>query len=246
MLQSVLPEGMGANECQFREDDGSVLGDAANSEKDFLLLVAGLGGGSDDSYVRSMGVAAVQSGRWQVGVVNMRGCGKAPVLSPRFFSAFRGATDDVRVALTYVRQHLRSGNKVAVVGWSNGATILNNALAEQASTHKEGRAAFGADAGVTLACPLNMPFASANLKRWFHASVYDRAIARSLSSKVSEYRHLFQDEYGAMKPVPAWEGLGEVGTKGAGSAGSNYVADEIIFTDTLRTIRSIDEAVTRR
>lgn len=199
--------------------------------------MAGLGGGSDDSYVRSMGAAAVISGRWQVGVVNMRSCGAAPVTSPRFFSAFRGATDDVRVAIAHVRKQLHPDSKVAVVGWSNGATILNNFLAEQASTHKEGRASHGADAGVTLACPLNMPLASGNLKRWFHSNVYDRAIARSLSTKIAEWRHLFVDENGASKPVPAWEGL---------AAGTTFVADEAVLTGKLRTIREIDDALTRR
>jgi predicted alpha/beta-fold hydrolase len=93
----------------------------------------------------------------QVGVVNMRSCGKAPVTSPRFFSAFRGATDDVRVAVAHIRKQLPPGAKVAVVGWSNGATILNNCLAEQASSHNQGRDIHGADAGVSIACPLNMP-----------------------------------------------------------------------------------------
>jgi len=199
--------------------------------------VAGLGGGSEDSYVRSMGAAAVLSGRWQVGVVNMRGCGAAPMTSPRFFSAFRGATDDVRVAIAHVRTLLSADAKVAVIGWSNGATILNNALAEQATTHKDARALYGADAGVTLACPLNMPLASGNLKRWFHSKVYDRAIATSLSTKISEWKQLFTDETGKSKSVPAWEGLGE---------GKTFVAEEVVLSGTLRTIRSIDEAITRR
>ena len=221
MLKSVLPEGAGVDACQFLEDDGSTLSSAADADKDFLLLCAGLGGGSDDSYVRSMGAAALLSGKWQVGVVNMRSCGKAPVTSPRFFSAFRGATDDVRVAVTHIRKHLGPDTKVAVVGWSNGATILNNFLAEQASTHKSGRASHGADAGVTLACPLNMPLASGNLKRWFHRNVYDRAIARSLSDKIAEWKHLFQDANGNIKPVSAWEGLGE---------GKTFLADDHVFS----------------
>ena len=225
MLKSVLPEGEGVDKCEFLEADGI---DIADSGKDFLLLVAGLGGGSDDSYVRSLGAAAVESGRWDVGVVNMRSCGGAPVTSPRFFSAFRGATDDVRLALLHVREQLRPGAKVAVVGWSNGATILNNALAEQATTHKDGRLAYGADAGVTLACPLNMPLASGNLQRWFHTNVYDRAIAKSLSTKIAEWKHLFLDERGNSKPVPMWEGLASQDT---------FCADPAVLTGQLRTIR---------
>jgi predicted alpha/beta-fold hydrolase len=223
----------------------------------------------------------------QVGVVNMRSCGRAPVTSPRFFSAFRGATDDVRVAVAHIRKQLPPGAKVAVVGWSNGATILNNCLAEQASSHNQGRDIHGADAGVSLACPLNMPLgvnrlpcehavrcpslallnvprlpfehavealtrkcqplatacpfnlplASGNLKRWFHSNVYDRSIARSLSTKIAEWKDLFLNEEGASKPVPAWEGLGPDKT---------FVADQSVLTGQLRTIREIDEAITRR
>jgi predicted alpha/beta-fold hydrolase len=154
--------------------------------------------------VRSMGAAAVISGRWQVGVVNMRSCGAAPVTSPRFFSAFRGATDDVRVAIAHVRKQLHPDSKVAVVGWSNGATILNNFLAEQASTHKEGRASHGADAGVTLACPLNMPLASGNLKRWFHSNVYDRAIARYTDRQTDRQTHTHTHTHIHTHTFPSW------------------------------------------
>lgn len=234
MLRSVLPEGAGTDKCEFIEADGN---EVSQSDKDFLLLVAGLGGGSDDSYVRSMGAAALRSGRWDVGVVNMRSCGGAPLTSPRFFSAFRGATDDVRLAIAHVRKQLRPGAKVAVVGWSNGATILNNALAEQATTHKHGRQAYDADAGVTLACPLNMPLASSNLQRFFHKNVYDRAIAKSLSTKIAQWKDLFLDEQGNCKPVPAWEGLGD---------GKTFYADPKVLSGELRTIRGIDEAITRR
>ena len=56
----------------------------------------------------------------------MRGCGDSPVISPRFFSAHRGATDDVRVAAAYIRENLLgAGQPLASVGWSNGATIMN-------------------------------------------------------------------------------------------------------------------------
>ena len=126
---------------------------------------------------------------------------------------------------------------MAVVGWSNGATILNNCLAEQASSHTQGRNLYGADAAVSIACPLNMPLASGNLKRWFHSNVYDRSIARSLSTKIAEWKDLFLNEEGASKPVPAWEGLGPDKT---------FVADQSVLTGQLRTIREIDEAITRR
>jgi hypothetical protein len=53
-----------------------------------LLLASGLGGGSQDTYVRSMAATAAERG-WQVAVINMRSCGNSPVTSPRLFSAYR-------------------------------------------------------------------------------------------------------------------------------------------------------------
>ena len=166
----------------------------------FLLLVSGLGGGSQDTYVRSMAVNAATRG-WQVGVINMRGCGGSPVTSPRFFSAFRGATDDVRLAVQWVREEWPSLSSssddeggfeghVAVLGWSNGGSIVNNLLAEQATTHATMSSSLKSipwriDAGAALACPLDMVANSKNLQRPFHRAVYDRSIAKSLATKVN-------------------------------------------------------------
>ena len=96
-------------------------GGGAVSPRPFLLLISGLGGGSQDSYVRSMAARAATRG-WAVGVLNMRSCGGSAVSSPRFFSAHRGATDDVRVALRHVRAAalVDPAAPIALLGWSNG------------------------------------------------------------------------------------------------------------------------------
>ena len=169
-----------------------------NRNKPFLLLTSGLGGGSHDPYVRSMAASAAAKG-WQVGIVNMRSCGGSPVTSARFFSAYRGSTCDVRQALAHCKQHfVAPGTRVAVMGWSNGGTIINNLLAEQATTHFDD--AHRVDAGVTLATPLNMPGSSKHLQRWFQRHVYDRAIASNLVNNFSQAQHLFEGE------VDTWDG----------------------------------------
>jgi len=125
--------------------------------------------------------AAASTAGWHVAVLNMRGCGGSQITSPRFFSAHRGSTDDVRVAVAHCRvsAHLaRDAPCVAAVGWSNGATIINNALAEQSTTHPG--STHWLDAGATLACPLNMIAANKNLQRPFHRLAYDRSIANGL------------------------------------------------------------------
>ena len=71
-------------------------------ERPMLLLASGLGGGSQDTYVRSLAATAAERG-WQVAVINMRACGSSPVTSPRLFSAYRGANDDLRLAVKHLR-----------------------------------------------------------------------------------------------------------------------------------------------
>ena len=45
--------------------------------------------------------------------------------SPGLFSAYRGANDDVRVAVAYLRAARLGGGKapIAAIGWSNSGTI---------------------------------------------------------------------------------------------------------------------------
>jgi predicted alpha/beta-fold hydrolase len=228
-----LPKGEGSTVVPLDERARAQV-----NERPFLLLTAGLGGGSQDTYVRSMAVAASAAG-WHVAVLNMRGCGGSPITSPRFFSAHRGSTDDVRTAVRHIRSsaHLAlHAPVVAAVGWSNGGTIINNALAEQHSTHKllAGERSHLIDAGVTLATPLNMPAADRNLGRPFHRAVYDRAIAKGLTSnfETSNARALFEAAQRDGGTVRAWDG-----------SQMRIDVDRLLSS---RTIRQIDELLTSR
>ena len=223
-----------------------------NASRPMLLLASGLGGGSQDTYVRSMAATAAERG-WQVAVVNMRGCGGSPVTSPRLFSAFRGANDDLRLAVSHLRRTRLAGvgdARLAVIGWSNSGTILNNVLAEQATTHaNEHDGTARIDAGVACACPFNMPANSANLRRRFHSAVYDRNLGKSLQRLWAAARPQFVDAVtDTPVPVPYWSGLGRSGLldpTGAEKAGGSFVADDQLARTAL-SIRELDEALTRR
>lgn len=229
------PKGAGSTVLPVEQTEAR----AARGEQPVLLLTSGLGGGSQDAYVRSMAAHASEAG-WRVCVLNMRGCGGSRVTSPRFFSAHRGSTDDVRLAVAHIRASEHLGLRapcVAAMGWSNGATIVNNALAEQSTTHPpgaEGGARHWLDAGVTLACPLNMPAADANLARPFHAAVYDRSIAAGLSRN-------FADSGGAAVFRQAQEGGGSV--RAWDGSEMRVDVDELLAST---TIRRIDELITSR
>ncbi|KAH8054733.1 poly(3-hydroxybutyrate) depolymerase [Aureococcus anophagefferens] len=175
----------------------------------------------DDTYVRGQAAAAHARG-WRVAVLNMRSCAESPVTSPRFFSARRGSTDDVRAAVDRIRETY-GPSRLCAIGWSNSGTIVTNALAEQGD-------AAGLDAACCLAAPLDMPTSSANLEKPFHRNVYDRSIGGSLAEKVRGARDLFLDEAGRPTAVPAW-------------GGGTFVAD-VDRAAAASTIRDVDEAIT--
>ena len=209
-----------------------------------LLLASGLGGGSQDTYVRSMAATAAERG-WQVAVLNMRACGSSPVTSPRLFSAYRGANDDVRAAVKHLRAtRLNGGGVVAAIGWSNSGTIVNNVLAEQATTHS-GDSACRIDAAASCATPLNMPANSANLQRWFHKTVYDKNLGKSLRTLWAAARDNYVDPAtGAPLEVPRWDSSAAEQLDPTASGGT-FVADDEGASNA-DSIRALDEAVTRR
>ncbi|XP_010533546.1 PREDICTED: embryogenesis-associated protein EMB8 isoform X2 [Tarenaya hassleriana] len=76
-------------ECLITTDGGSVALDwVAGDERSLppsspvLILLPGLTGGSQDSYVRHMLLGAKSKG-WRVVVFNSRGCGNSPVITPQ-------------------------------------------------------------------------------------------------------------------------------------------------------------------
>ncbi|KAK4365551.1 hypothetical protein RND71_016909 [Anisodus tanguticus] len=84
-----VPDVCFRRECLRTKDDGSVAldwvsGDDRNLPPDspLLILLPGLTGGSDDSYVRHMLMRARSRG-WRVVVFNSRGCGDSPVTTPQ-------------------------------------------------------------------------------------------------------------------------------------------------------------------
>lgn len=202
-----------------------------------VLLVSGLGGGSQGGYVRNMVVTLARQG-YAAAVLNMRGCAGAPLRTPRLFSAYRGSTDDVRMAVRYVREILMGGGEVGaqgqvfLLGWSNGATIVANTLAEQALG--VGKAHCGAwtsvSGGAALAAPHDMVRSTLNCEeRLFSRVVYNRYVARNVVDQITPYAYLYQ-----AGPVARWVD-GELAVN---------VDVELLLGAT--RIRDIDEAVTRR
>ncbi|CAI0408871.1 unnamed protein product [Linum tenue] len=180
------PEVRFKRECLRTKDDGAVALDWVSGddrqlppESPVLILLPGLTGGSGDSYVRHMLIRARSKG-WRVVVFNSRGCGDSPVTTPQFYSAsFLG---DIREVVAHVGGRYPNSNLYAV-GWSLGANILVNYLAQETCR---------LSGGVSLCNPFNLVIADEDFRKGFN-NIYDKALTKSLRRIFKKHAPLFED-----------------------------------------------------
>ncbi|XWS50160.1 hypothetical protein CRYUN_Cryun12cG0065100 [Craigia yunnanensis] len=178
-------------ECLRVKDGGSVALDWVSGDhrrlppdSPVLILLPGLTGGSQDSYVRHMLTKAKSKG-WRVVVFNSRGCGDSPVTNPQFYSAsFLGDTCEV---VEHVGARYPEANLYAV-GWSLGANILVRYLGQESHTCPLSGA-------VSLCNPFNLVIADEDFHKGFN-NVYDRALSRALCKIFQKHALLFEDMEG--------------------------------------------------
>ncbi|CAL1373688.1 unnamed protein product [Linum trigynum] len=184
-----IPEVRFKRECLRTKDDGAVALDWVSGddrqlppESPVLILLPGLTGGSGDSYVRHMLIRARSKG-WRVVVFNSRGCGDSPVTTPQFYSAsFLG---DIREVVAHVGGRYPNSNLYAV-GWSLGANILVNYLAQESDENCR------LSGGVSLCNPFNLVIADEDFRKGFN-NVYDKALTKSLRRIFKKHAPLFED-----------------------------------------------------
>ncbi|KAJ4846341.1 embryogenesis-associated protein emb8 [Turnera subulata] len=175
-------------ECLRTPDDGAVALDWVAGDQfrlppssPVLILLPGLTGGSEDSYVRHMLVKARSKG-WRVVVFNSRGCGDSPVTTPQFYSAsFLG---DMRQVVAHVASRYPNANLYAV-GWSLGANILVNYMGQDYETCPLAGA-------VSLCNPFDLVIADEDFRKAFNV-VYDKALTNALCKIFKKHALLFED-----------------------------------------------------
>lgn len=183
-----LPDVRLRRECLRTSDDGAVAldwvsGDDRNlpSESPVLILLPGLTGGSDDTYVRHMLLQARSKG-WRVVVFNSRGCGNSPVTTAQFYSAsFLG---DISAVVEHVGSRYPRANLYAV-GWSLGANILVRYVGQESFSCPLAGA-------VSLCNPFNLIIADEDFRKGFNI-IYDKALANSLCKIFRRHALLFED-----------------------------------------------------
>ncbi|ESQ45454.1 hypothetical protein EUTSA_v10010419mg [Eutrema salsugineum] len=175
-------------ECLRTKDGGSVALDWVAGDDSYLppespilILLPGLTGGSQDSYVRHMLLRA-RSKNWRCVVFNSRGCGDSPVTTPQFYSAsFLG---DITEVIAHVGDRFPKANLYAA-GWSLGGNILVNYLGQESINCP-------LSAAVSLCNPFDLVIADEDFHKGFN-NVYDKALSRSLRRIFSKHSLLFED-----------------------------------------------------
>lgn len=202
-----LPNVKFRRECLRMEDGGTVALDwpvrGAGCEmgtKHFtestpvLILLPGLTGGSEDTYVRHLLVRAQTHG-WNVVVFNSRGCADSPVTTPQFYSA--SFTEDLREVVKHVGA-LFPHSRLYAVGWSLGANILVRYIGQEGETCPLAGA-------VSLCNPFDLVIADEDFHKGFN-NVYDRSLARSLHKIFKKHASLFEcigGDYDILKAASA-------------------------------------------
>ncbi|XP_057773649.1 embryogenesis-associated protein EMB8 [Salvia miltiorrhiza] len=183
-----LPDVRFRRECLRTSDGGAVALDWVSGddrslplESPILILLPGLTGGSQDTYVRHMLLRARSEG-WRVVVFNSRGCGSSPVTTAQFYSAsFLG---DISEVVDHVGSRYSRANLYAV-GWSLGANILVRYV---------GQGSFSCPlaGAVSLCNPFNLIIADEDFRKGFNI-IYDKALANSLCKIFRKHALLFED-----------------------------------------------------
>ncbi|KAF7090229.1 hypothetical protein CFC21_093014 [Triticum aestivum] len=182
-----LPTVAFRRECLRTPDDGAVALDwvsgddrALPGDAPVLILLPGLTGGSQDTYVRHMLLRARSKG-WRVVVFNSRGCANSPVTTAKFYSA--SFTGDLRQVVDHVLTRYPQSN-IYAAGWSLGANILVRYLGEE--TDK-----CSLSGAVSMCNPFNLVIADEDFHKGFN-NIYDRALANSLRAIFKKHALLFE------------------------------------------------------
>lgn len=122
------------------------LQEVHSDDRPLVLVLHGLAGGSHEPVIRSLTqqLSRIGGGKFQVAVLNSRGCARSKITTRSLFTAFH--TGDTREFLQRVRNH-HPNKKIYAVGFSFGATMLANYLGEE-----------GENTPLSAACTLSNPW----------------------------------------------------------------------------------------
>lgn len=109
------------------EEELKEIHDEKNNERPLIVILHGLAGGSHEPIIRSLTdhLSHAGNGKFQVVVLNSRGCARSKITTPALFTAYHYL--DIQEFLA--RERAKSPNrKLYAIGCSFGATMLANYL----------------------------------------------------------------------------------------------------------------------
>jgi predicted alpha/beta-fold hydrolase len=146
-----------------------------------LIILHGLTGGSQETYVRWMALKA-QSQGYAVCVMNARGCSRQHLASPKTFSA--AWTEDIRTTALRVRTIVGPATPVFAVGYSLGAGILTKFVCEDGS-------ACELDGAVAVCASFDLSVSTTKLEQGLNSVLYNPVLAGSLRAYFDRHKHHF-------------------------------------------------------
>jgi uncharacterized protein len=152
-----------------------------------VLLLHGLEGSADASYLRGM-MAALDSAEFNVAALEFHSCGPSPPSSPQLYHS--GRTDEIAVAVERLTA-LWPGQRMAACGFSLGGNALLKYLGE-----RQDRSPLVAAVGISV--PFDLEACAANLDApGFFAGVYRKRFLKSLRRKAIEATKAFEVSFTA-------------------------------------------------
>lgn len=96
---------------------------AKTDSRPLLIVLPGLGGGSEEEYLRETCQCLTSDSDWEIAVINSRGCSRTTLTSKLFYHA--GSTWDLNQAVGWLAE-LFPKRPLYALGFSLGANILTN------------------------------------------------------------------------------------------------------------------------
>ncbi|KAI1004951.1 hypothetical protein K3495_g3264 [Podosphaera aphanis] len=156
------------------EEFTDMLSRGSDDERPMLVALHGLSGGSYEIYLRHVLQLLLDTEgdqKWEACVVNSRGCAQHKVTSSIMYNA--RATWDCRQTVSWLKKMFPK-RPLYGIGFSLGANILTNYLAEEGS-------ACLLEAAVVISNPWSLDVGSAALQRtWLGREVYSKTMAGNM------------------------------------------------------------------
>lgn len=173
-------ERLALNDGDFLDLDFSYAPNGSNS---IAILLHGLEGNAQRTYIKGQGKMLVANG-WDVCAVNYRGCSGAPNIHYHSYNA--GKTDDLEEVISYILQK-NTYAEIALVGFSLGGNLLLKYLGERDLVPKEVRLA------VAVSSPLSLKGSLISLSKP-HNWVYRTSFLHDLRRKFREKSKRFPEQ----------------------------------------------------